>query len=72
MSKYKVGLFALGQTLVSLGSKVLSGATNAVMQVGSFAMIIAGAGIAGLAVYLIVKQEIDKAIEYLVEKREGK
>ena len=70
MEKYKIGLFALGQTLVSLGTKVLENATDIIMQIGSVVMIVVGAGIAGLAVYLIVKQEIDKAIEFLVgEKR---
>ena len=71
MKKYKIGLFALGQTLVSLGSKILEDTTSAIMQIGSVVMIVVGAGIAGLAVYLIVKQEIDNAIEYLTgEKRE--
>ena len=70
MSKYKIGLFSLGQTLVGIGSKILADAIDIVMQVGSIVMIVVGAGIAGLAVYLIVKQEIDKAIEFLVgEKR---
>ena len=68
MEKYKIGLFALGQTLVSLGSKLLE-ATNTIIQIGSIVMIVVGAGIAGLAVYLIVKQEIEKAIEYLVGER---
>ncbi len=70
MSKYKVGLFSLGQTLVGLGTKILGEAVDIAMQVGSIIMIVIGAGIAGLAVYLIVKQEIDQAIEFLVgEKR---
>jgi len=70
MSKYKIGLFSIGQTLVGLGTKMLGEAVDIVMQIGSIVMIIVGAGIAGLAVYLIVKQEIDSAIEYLVgEKR---
>ena len=70
MSKYKVALFSLGQTLVGLGTKILGEAVDIAMQVGSIIMIVIGAGIAGLAVYLIVKQEIDQAIEFLVgEKR---
>ena len=65
MSKYKVGLFSLGQTLVGLGTKMLGEAIDISMQIGSVVMIVVGAGIAGLAVYLIVKQEIEKAIETL-------
>ena len=68
MKKYKIGLFSLGQTLVTLGTKILGEAVDTVMQIGSIVMIVVGAGIAGLAVYLIVKQEVERGIEYLVRK----
>ena len=68
MSKYKIGLFSIGQTLVGLGAKLLQ-STEIAIQIGSIIMMIVGAGMAGLAVYLIVKQEIDKAIEFLVGER---